>query len=96
VDLTFSGVVWFWKGPAPHYFVTLPEAESLQVKSLASRATYGWGMIPVDVRVGATEFYTALFEKEGRYILPLRAAVRKAEGIGEGDTVSAWLSVRLH
>lgn len=95
VSFEFTGDVWYWKGPAPHYFVTLPAAESAEVKAVSSRASYGWGMIPVDVRIGATEFYTALFEKDGRYILPLRAAVRKAEAIEEGDSVMAWLAVRM-
>jgi hypothetical protein len=28
VDLEFSGDVWFWRGPSPYHFVTVPEDES--------------------------------------------------------------------
>lgn len=91
VDLT--GDIWYWKGPAPHYFVTVPEQASREVKEIAPLVTYGWGMIPVNVQIGETEFSTALWEKDGLYILPIKASVRKAERLEEGDTVTARLEV---
>ena len=45
-------------------------------------------MIPVRVWVGGTEWKTAMFPKDGCYVLPLKDAVRKAEGLQEGDTVT--------
>jgi len=36
------------------------------------------------VRIGDTDFTTALFPKDGRYLLPLRVDVRRAEGIELG------------
>lgn len=89
----FSDTIWFWKGPAPHYFVTVPEHEAAQIKAIEKLVTYGWGMIPATVRVGETEFETALWPKDGAYIVPLRAAVRRAEGLGEGDRVRITLTV---
>ena len=93
MTLEITGPIWYWKGPAPHHFVTVPDKQSAEVKEIARRVTYGWGMIPVNVRIGHTEFYTALFEKDGRYIVPIKAVVRKAEKLEEGDTVTAMLSV---
>jgi len=55
--------------------------------------TYGWGMIPVTVRIGNTEWYTALWPKEGAYIVPIKASIRKAERLEEGDMVTARLDV---
>ena len=55
--------------------------------------TYGWGMIPVNVTVGETDFYTALFPKDGGYFVPLKAAIRKAEQIDVGDVVTLTLEV---
>lgn len=52
-------------------------------------------MIPVSVRIGATEWKTSLFPKEGRYIVPLRVSARKAESIEEGDTVAIRLTVEV-
>jgi hypothetical protein len=92
--IEFTGAVFVWRGPAPFFFVAVPEAESEEVRAIASAVTYGWGMIPVRVRIGATEWRTSLFPKEGRYLVPLKDAVRRAEGIGEGDVVGvrveAW------
>jgi hypothetical protein len=92
--IEFAGTVFVWRGPAPFFFVAVPEAESEEVHAIASAVTYGWGMIPVRVRIGATEWRTSLFPKDGRYLVPLKNAVRRAEGIEEGDVVGvrveAW------
>lgn len=91
----FSGSVWFWKGPAPFYFATIPADDCVEIKALESMSTYGWGMIPVNVQIGETRWYTALWPKDGLYILPLKTRVRKAENIKEGDTVDARLEIIL-
>jgi hypothetical protein len=92
--IEFSGPVFTWRGPAPFFFVAVPEEESREVKSIAAAVTYGWGMIPVRVRIGGTEWRTSLFPKDGLYLVPLKDAIRKAEGIAEGDEVTvrveAW------
>lgn len=90
---SFTGEIWQWRGPAPHYFVTVPEEECADLQEAARSVSYGWGMIPVAVRVGRTEWTTSLWPKDGRYIVPLKAAVRKAEGLEEGDTVAVRLTV---
>lgn len=93
VVLEFSGRVIAWRGPAPYYFVPLPENEAGVVEDHKSMLTYGWGVIPVTGRVGRTQFTTSLFPKDGGYLLPLKDAVRRAEGIDEGDTVELWLTL---
>ena len=55
--------------------------------------TYGWGMIPVRARIGATEWETSLFPKDGLYVVPLKDAVRRAERLDDGDTVTVRLTV---
>ena len=60
----------------------------------ASHVSYGWGMIPVTARIGGTEWATSLWPKDGRYIVPVRADVRRAEGVDDGDTVTVGLDVR--
>lgn len=88
-----SGEVIIWRGPAPYYFLPVPDEESLDIRELANELTYGWGVIPVTVRLGRTEWTTSLFPKDGRYLVPLKDKVRKAEGVGEGDTVTVDLSL---
>lgn len=77
----------------PFYFVTVPEAEAREIKAAERLVTYGWGMIPVEVRIGKTAYRTALWPKDGLYVVPLRAAVRKPEGIEEGDTIQIRLEI---
>jgi len=91
VRIEFTGDVFEWRGPAPFFYVAVPDAESAEVRAVASAVTYGWGMVPVTARIGATEWRTSLFPKEGRYLVPLKDAVRKAEGIGAGDAVAVRL-----
>jgi ribosomal protein S18 acetylase RimI-like enzyme len=89
--IEFRGEVFTWRGPAPFFFVAVPEEESREIQSIAAAVTYGWGMVPVRVRIGATAWRTSLFPKDGRYLVPLKDAIRKAERIGEGDEVAVRL-----
>ena len=93
VDLEFSGEVWFWRGPSPYHFVTVPEAESAELQATSALVTYGWGMIPAEVRIGSTRWTTSLFPKNGGYVVPLKDRVRKAEQIDVGDLVMVRLAV---
>ncbi len=92
--IEFRGKIWVWKGPAPWYFVTVPEEQSRELQEILRLVTYGWGMIPVRVRIGKTEWKTSLWPKDGRYIVPIKASVREAEHIDEGDDVKIRLEVR--
>ena len=88
MDVEFSGEVFEWRGPAPFYYVAVPDEESADIKEASPMLTYGWGVIPVQVRIGETEWETSLFPKDGRYLVPLKDAVRNAEGIDCGDVVA--------
>lgn len=93
MELEFSGEVWFWRGPSPWHFVTVPEAESAELKAASSLVTYGWGMIPAALRIGATRWTSSLFPKDGGYLVPLKDHVRQAERIAVGDTVTVQLTL---
>jgi len=94
MDFEFSGEIWYWRGPSPYHFVTVPDEQSDQLRVVADAVTYGWGMIPVHVRVGATRWDTSLYPKDGRYIVPMKDAVRRTEGLEVGNVVTLGLSVR--
>lgn len=93
MDLEFSGEIWYWRGPAPHHFVTVPAERCQELKAIAGAVTYGWGMIPAQVRIGATTWKTSLFPKDGGYIVPIRANVQRAEQLKVGDVVTVRLEV---
>jgi len=93
VQLSFRGPIWFWKGPAPWYFVSVPDDQAAALASVAGVVSYGWGMIPVSARIGGTQWSTAMFPKDGTYLLPIRASVRASEGLVEGDAVDVHLLI---
>ena len=93
MNIEFNSEIWFWKGPAPWFFVTVPAEQSSDLKAISEFVTYGWGVIPVHVRIGKTEFQTSLFPKDGLYIVPIKASVRKAENLEEGGKVIVRLEV---
>ena len=93
MNIEFSGKIWFWKGPAPWFFVTVPPEQSRDLRAISSLVTYGWGVIPVTVRIGKSEWKTSLFPKDDLYLVPIKASVRKAENLDEGDTVTIRLEV---
>ena len=93
MNLDFRGELWFWKGPAPWHFVTVPDQECGALESTSAMVSYGWGMIPVEARIGGTEWTTSLWPKDGRYIVPVKAWVRKAEELEVGDLVAVRLAV---
>ncbi|CAM3573945.1 DUF1905 domain-containing protein [Deinococcus frigens] len=93
LNLEFSGPLWHWRGPAPFYFVTIPAEQAQQIKAAARFVSYGWGMIPVRVKLGETEWKTSLFPKDEQYILPIKMVARKAENIEQGGVVSVQMRV---
>jgi hypothetical protein len=93
MEIRFRGDIWYWRGPAPFHFVTVAEDESAVIAELAPRITYGWGMIPVIVRIGASHTTTSLWPKDGGYIVPLKTSLRQSEGLELGDEVEVSLVI---
>jgi hypothetical protein len=93
VELEFEAEVIEWRGPAPYYFVPVPDPLCEDLRVAARDVSYGWGVIPVTVRIGGTSWTTSLFPKDGGYLVPLKDRVRSAEDIAEDDMVDVVLTV---
>ena len=93
VDATFTAELFEWRGPAPFYWLRLPADVCVHVQAEAAAATYGWGAIPVCVRIGGTEWETSLLPRDGGYVLPVKKDVRTQERFGDGDMVTVAMSV---
>jgi hypothetical protein len=91
MELRLRGEIWHWRGPSPFHFVTVPAPQSARIRAASATLTYGWGVIPVTGTIGATRFQTSLFPKDGAYLVPIKDAVRRAEGLALGDRVSIVL-----
>jgi hypothetical protein len=95
VELDFDSRVIEWRGPSPYYFVPVPAEASADIREVAPVATYGWGVIPVQARIGGVSFETSLFPKDGGYLLPLKEAVRQPHGLRPGSDVTVELAIRV-
>ncbi|CAM3579062.1 DUF1905 domain-containing protein [Nocardioides zeicaulis] len=92
MELEFSGELVEWRGPAPYHFVPLPPDEAELVDEVKAEVAY-WGVVPVRARIGGTDFTTSMFPREGTWFLPVKDAVRRAEGLGLGEVVDVLLAV---
>ena len=91
--LEFEAEVLQWRGPSPYYFVAVPEPMCDDLRIAARDVSYGWGVVPVTVQIGATSWTTSLFPKDGGYLVPLKDRVREAEDIAQDDIVQLVLTV---
>ena len=94
IELAFAGELWYWRGPAPYHFISVPPDGARTIQAVASEITYGWGMIPAEVRIGESLWKTALWPKDGGYVVPIKDRYRKAERLVLGDIVDVELTIR--
>lgn len=105
--VSFTGPLWIWKGkgadgkptsdkpsPVSWHFLTVTGEAAAAIRAAAPGRSAAWGSVYVEARLGGTTWKTSVFpsKEAGGYLLPLKAAVRKKEGVGEGDTVTVELS----
>ena len=91
-DHTFTSVLWRWEAQDAWRFVTVP-ADLTDAIRLTTGPPRGFGSVRVEVTVGATTWRTSVFPDTtaGTYILPMKRAVRVAEGLEDGDEVAVTL-----
>lgn len=94
MQFSFVGRVVEWRGPAPYFYVAVPADVSADIQELSAVVSYGWGVIPVEARIGAITFTTSLFPRDGRYLLPLKDGVRRPEGTAVDDQVAVEMHLR--
>ena len=94
LQLAFVGELWYWRGPSPYHFVTVPQEAAGAIHSVAADVSYGWGMIPATVRIGTSTWATALWPKDGGYVVPIKDAYRNREALTLGERVAVELVIR--
>ena len=94
MEFTFKAKMWEWRGPAPFYFMSLPEQIAQEIQEQSAEITYGWGMIPVTATIGKTTFETSMFRKNGTYVLPIKNLVRLPEALVLDVSYKIHLSIK--
>lgn len=88
--------VWLYPGAtAAWHFVSLSKKQSEEIDERFGWKRRGWNSFPVKVTLGKTNWNTSIFfdKREGAYILPLKAEVRKREGVVQGDIITFALRI---
>lgn len=93
MDFIFDGEIIEWRGPAPFFFVAVPEDVAREIADLSAQLSYGWGVIPAAVTVGQTTVSTSLFPRNHGYLVPIKNALWIPENLSLGQTVR--LSLRF-
>jgi hypothetical protein len=100
--VTCTAKVWLWRSgtaPAAWHFITIPLEKADVLKKIftndGKKMSRGWGSIPVVAKVGKTEWRTSIFpaKDSGGYLLPVKLAVRTAEGLYMDGIVKVTLCV---
>ncbi|MGL5817526.1 MAG: DUF1905 domain-containing protein [Phycicoccus sp.] len=85
---SFEAALWRWRGGS-WFFVTVPGSVSDAVDEAVGDATggFGFGSVRVEVTAGGSTWRTSLFpsSEERAFVLPVKKAVRTAEGLHEGE-----------
>ena len=98
-----TGPLWRWQSkakdgspsPVSWFFITITGPVAEAIRAASPGRTAAWGSVYVSVTIGATNWRTSLFPSKdvGGYLLPVKAAVRKAERLAEGDSVEVRLMI---
>lgn len=91
---TMRSEIWLYPGMSGWHFVGIPKKESIEIKKVYT-VKAGFGSIPVVVTVGRSKWKTSIFpdKRTETYLLPLKAEVRKKEGIFSGDTITLTIEL---
>ncbi|MCI9857271.1 DUF1905 domain-containing protein [Microbacterium proteolyticum] len=91
----FDGDVFRWeaRSDSDWYFVALPPELSADIRETQTYRR-GFGGVRVEATIGGSSWRTSIFPQAGSvYVLPLKRAVRDAEGIDPGATIVVDLVV---
>jgi hypothetical protein len=97
VVVVFDAELWIWDARRADSwtFVSLPAEASEEIRDLAGGPRRGFGSLRVRVTVGGSTWTTSVFpdSARGRYVLPIKRAVRKAETLDAGDIATVTVEL---
>lgn len=95
--VAFDAELWIWDARRVDSwtFVSLPVDASEEIRDVAGGPRRGFGAVRVRVTVGGSTWRTSIFPDSARgcYVLPIKRAVRKAEGLEVGDVVTVMVEL---
>jgi len=86
--------VWLYPGMVGWHFAMVEKNIAKKINKMQEgKKRRGWGSVPVSVTIGKTKWKTSIFpdKQSGGYLLPLKAQVRRKEGIYDGGIIKVKL-----
>lgn len=95
IPYEFSAETWQHGATGGWHFVTLPVEISTEIRTHFKWQEEGWGRLKARAKIGSSEWDTAIWfdTKRSSYLLPLKAVIRKKEGIEVNQTIQITLLV---
>ena len=92
---TLRSKVVRYPGMAAWYFAYVDKKQAEEIREKHSKVKRGFGSVQVVVTLGKSKWNTSIFpdKQSGTYLLPLKAQVRRAEGVDDGDTIHFTLEI---
>ncbi len=95
--VTFDAELWLWDARRADTwtFVTVPADVSEDIRELTAGPRRGFGSVRVRAAIGGSTWSTSIFPDGslGCYVMPVKAKVRKAEDLAEGDTATVRIEL---
>lgn len=91
--ISFTAPLWLWNGESGSWhFMTVPEEQSLEIRSESFCEQAGFGSVRVEAQIADVVWRTSVFpQKDGPYVLPVKADVRRRTGLVAGDAPAVTL-----
>lgn len=95
VTYQFNAEVWQYSPPGGWYFLNIPEELSNEIRELFGCEEEGWGRLKAKAIIGKCEWQTSIWfdTKQKKYLLPLKAEIRKKENLISGMSIDALIQI---
>jgi hypothetical protein len=95
MQVRFDAPLWLHSASGTWHFVTVPFAVADEIEAVVGRSTRGFGSVRVRVTIGSSTWDTSVFpdSKAQSYVLPIKKAVRTAQGLEVGTVTFVEMTV---
>jgi hypothetical protein len=91
----FEGVVRLWPANEKFFLLPVPKEISAEIFEISDGLAAGFGSLKVEARIGSVTWRSSIFpdSKSGVFELPLKAEVRKKNGLVVGSVATCEIEL---
>jgi hypothetical protein len=91
----FEAKVHLWASNPKFFLVSVPQKFSDEIHQISEGLTNGFGSLKVEATIGSFIWKTSIFPESstGLFDLPLKAEVRKKNGLVEGSSAKVKIEI---